>query len=79
MPPGSYPCPRGAFRATRYRGRHFLKERARPSDAMYVQLPRSTLRHPGALTIALTLLAATDLAYRLLVREPVRRALGIVR
>jgi hypothetical protein len=36
------------------------------------------LRRPGALTIALTMLAASDLAYRLLVRAPVRRALGIV-
>jgi len=44
-----------------------------------VQLPRISVRHPGALTIALTVLAATDLAYRLLVREPVRRALGMVR
>ncbi|HTA12955.1 MAG TPA: hypothetical protein VK765_05990 [Solirubrobacteraceae bacterium] len=39
--------------------------------------PRSLIRHPGALTIALTTLAATDLAYRLLLREPLRRALGV--
>jgi hypothetical protein len=39
--------------------------------------PRSLLRHPGALIIAM--LAATDLAYRLLLRESVRRAVGIGR
>jgi hypothetical protein len=37
--------------------------------------PRSLLRHPGALII--TTLAASDLAYRLLLRDSVRRALGI--
>jgi hypothetical protein len=41
--------------------------------------PRMILSHPGTLTIALTMLAASDLAYRLLLRGPVRRALGIVR
>jgi hypothetical protein len=39
--------------------------------------PRSLLRRPGALII--TMLAATDLAYRLLLRETVRRALGMTR
>jgi len=39
--------------------------------------PRSLLRHPGALII--TMLAATDLVYRLLLRESVRRAVGIGR
>jgi hypothetical protein len=39
--------------------------------------PRSLIRHPSALTITLTTLAATDLAYRLLLREPLRRALGM--
>jgi hypothetical protein len=39
--------------------------------------PRSLLRHPGALII--TMLAATDLAYRLLLRESVRRAVGMSR
>ena len=33
------------------------------------------LRHPGALVI--TAIAATDVAYRLLLREPIRRGLGI--
>jgi hypothetical protein len=37
--------------------------------------PRSLLRHPRALMI--TMLAASDLAYRLLLRETVRRALGM--
>jgi hypothetical protein len=37
------------------------------------------LRRPGALPGALiiTTLAASDLAYRLLLREPVRRVLGM--
>jgi hypothetical protein len=37
--------------------------------------PRSLLRHPGALIV--TVLAASDLAYRLLLRDSLRRALGI--
>ncbi|HTA34657.1 MAG TPA: hypothetical protein VK721_14650 [Solirubrobacteraceae bacterium] len=37
--------------------------------------PRSLLRHPGALIV--TMLAASDLAYRLLLRDSLRRALGI--
>ncbi|HLM85218.1 MAG TPA: hypothetical protein VK272_03415 [Solirubrobacteraceae bacterium] len=37
--------------------------------------PSSLLRRPGALTIAI--LAIVDLAYRLLLREPVRRMLGM--
>jgi hypothetical protein len=37
--------------------------------------PRSLLRHPGALIV--TTLAASDLAYRLLLRDSLRRALGI--
>ncbi|MGA2455267.1 MAG: hypothetical protein ABSG93_17280 [Solirubrobacteraceae bacterium] len=37
--------------------------------------PRSLLRHPGALII--TTVAASDLAYRLLLRESLRRALGM--
>jgi hypothetical protein len=47
----------------------------RTADALYVLRPSSLLRSPGALII--TTLAATDLAYRLLLREPVRRVLGI--
>jgi hypothetical protein len=35
------------------------------------------LRSPGALIIAV--LAASDVAYRLLLREPLRRALGVER
>jgi len=35
------------------------------------------LRHPGILII--TMLAASDLAYRLLLRKPVRRVLGVGR
>jgi hypothetical protein len=42
-----------------------------------MQSPRVTVRHPGVLTIALTVLAASDLAYRLLLRGPLRRSLGI--
>jgi hypothetical protein len=37
----------------------------------------SMLRHPGVLIF--TVLAATDLAYRLLLRKPVRRSLGVGR
>jgi hypothetical protein len=37
--------------------------------------PASLLRSPGALLI--TALAASDVAYRLLLREPLRRAIGI--
>jgi hypothetical protein len=39
--------------------------------------PRLLLRHPSALIVAM--LAASDLAYRLLLRESLRRALGIER
>jgi hypothetical protein len=39
--------------------------------------PRSLIRHPG--TLIITMLAASDLAYRLLLREPLRRALGMSR
>ncbi len=35
------------------------------------------LRHPGILII--TMLAASDLAYRLLLRKPVRRVFGVGR
>jgi hypothetical protein len=55
-----------------------LKQRRRGSDACGEMLRRGlSLRHPGLLTIALTTLAASDLAYRLLLRGPVRRALGL--
>jgi hypothetical protein len=37
--------------------------------------PSSLLRGPGALIV--TTLAVSDVAYRLLLREPVRRLLGI--
>jgi hypothetical protein len=42
-----------------------------------VRRPLSILRRPGAVII--TALAATDVAYRLLLREPLRRALGLRR
>jgi hypothetical protein len=45
------------------------------ADAISVIHPRSLLRHPGALIV--TVLAASDLAYRLLLRDSLRRALGI--
>jgi hypothetical protein len=48
---------------------------AETADVVQVIRPSSLLRRPGALII--TTLAATDLAYRLLLREPVRRVLGI--
>jgi hypothetical protein len=51
--------------------------RPQTADVLYVVRPSSLLRSPGALII--TTLAATDLAYRLLLREPVRRVLGIGR
>jgi hypothetical protein len=62
----------------RARVHSFLKRRVRISDAFNVQSPRSIIRHPGVLTIALTMLAASDMVYRLLLRGPVRRALGMV-
>jgi hypothetical protein len=49
------------------------------SDAISVISLRSMMRHPSALTIALAAVAAGDLAYRLLLRGPVRRALGMGR
>jgi hypothetical protein len=45
------------------------------ADAMHMQRLHIPLRRPGALII--TVLAATDVAYRLLLRESVRRALGM--
>jgi hypothetical protein len=45
------------------------------ADAIGVLRPRSLLSHPRALII--TTLAASDLAYRLLLRESLRRALGV--
>jgi hypothetical protein len=47
----------------------------RAADAISVIRPSSLLRHPGALII--TTVAASDLAYRLLLRDSLRRALGI--
>ena len=49
--------------------------RAQDADGFYVLRPGSLLSRPSALII--TTLAATDLAYRLLLREPVRRVLGL--
>jgi hypothetical protein len=46
------------------------------ADGIRVLLrPSSLLRGPGALIV--TTLAVSDVAYRLLLREPVRRMLGI--
>jgi len=45
------------------------------ADVMSMQRLNFPLRRPGALII--TVLAATDVAYRLLLRESVRRALGM--
>ena len=45
------------------------------ADADRVLRPVSLLRSPGALLI--TALAASDVAYCLLLREPLRRAIGI--
>jgi hypothetical protein len=47
------------------------------ADAIDMTGPRSLFRQPSVLTIALTTLAATDVAYRLLLRAPLRRALGL--
>jgi hypothetical protein len=47
------------------------------ADAVLAMRPNHRLRRPGALIIAT--LAAFDLAYHLLLREPVRRMLGIRR
>jgi hypothetical protein len=52
-----------------------LKFTSRRCRCDHVLRPRSLLRHPGALII--TTLAASDLAYRLLLRESLRRALGV--
>lgn len=52
-------------------------DRPHAADAINMRHPRSLLRHPGALII--TMLAATDLVYRLLLRESLRRALGVGR
>ncbi len=47
------------------------------ADALHAMPPKHRLRRPGALIIAT--LAAFDVAYHLLLREPVRRMLGIRR
>jgi hypothetical protein len=52
-----------------------LNLRCRRADAMHVMRPISTMRRPGALTIAT--LAVFDLAYRVLLRGSVRRRLGM--
>ena len=62
-------------RPARNAGKPPSSHRPRAADAIGVLHPRSLLRHPGALII--TTLAATDLAYRLLLRGAVRRALGM--
>lgn len=53
--------------------------RVRLPMPMMMPLRPSLRRRPGALAILLTTLAATDLAYRFLLRPSVRRALGMGR
>jgi hypothetical protein len=50
---------------------------SRSADAFSAMPPKHRLHRPGALIIAT--LAAFDVAYHLLLREPVRRMLGIRR
>lgn len=65
-------------RAERARERFRSSSRRRENaDDVNMQRHGFPLRRPGALII--TVLAATDVAYRLLLRETVRRALGINR
>ncbi len=54
---------------------HPSSEPRQSADSVDVERPSSFLRHPGALLI--TMLAVTDLAYRLLLRKRVRRVLGM--
>jgi hypothetical protein len=57
------------------RGNHHSSRPRAAADALDVQRPSFLLSRPGALVI--TAVAATDLVYRLLLRESVRRALGM--
>ena len=58
------------------RGNPYLKKRTRAADAVDMEHSSGTmLRRTGALAIAA--LAASDLLYRLLLRESLRRALGM--
>ena len=52
-----------------------LKQRTNAADAVVMERSGTMLRRTGTLTIAV--LAASDLLYRLLLRGPVRRALGM--
>jgi hypothetical protein len=67
----------GISRFAEIEGSSLSSVRCPTADAIRMVRPRSVLRSPGALLI--TVLAVTDVAYRLLLREPVRRALGMRR
>jgi hypothetical protein len=63
-------------RTRNLRGNPCLKKRTRAADAVDMERSSGTmLRRTGALAIAA--LAASDLLYRLLLRESLRRALGM--
>jgi hypothetical protein len=67
---------RGGSRASRIlRGNLDLKQRRVAADAIAMERSGLMLRRTGALAIAA--LAASDLLYRLLLRESLRRALGM--
>jgi hypothetical protein len=57
------------------RANHHSSQPPTAADAIDVQRPSFLLSRPGALVI--TAVAATDLVYRLLLRDSVRRALGM--
>ena len=54
---------------------HPSSQPCKSADSVDVRRLSPFLRHPGALLV--TMLAVTDLAYRLLLRERVRRVLGM--
>jgi hypothetical protein len=63
-------------RASRtFRGNRDLKQATGTADAVRMERSGIMLRRTGALAIAA--LAASDLLYRLLLRESLRRALGM--
>jgi hypothetical protein len=55
--------------------RHFSSRRGRVADVVAVTQHKHRLNRPGAVIIATV--AAIDVAYRLLLRAPVRRMLGM--
>jgi hypothetical protein len=66
---------RGWRSESAFRGNTRSSRKCRDADAIGVQRHSFPLRHSGALII--TVLAAIDVAYRLLFRESLRRALGM--